>query len=122
MQMFKFLSALLVALALAAPASAATVTLNWTAPAPVAPNPTDITAIQIWDFATVAGLPPVNQQIGSVGPTLTTFTTAALAPGTHQFTAVAVYGEGSATPSNAVSEIIVTVLAPVTNLTGTVGP
>lgn len=103
-------------------AQAHTVTLNWTAPAPVAPNPTDITAIQIWDATAPAGQPPINSQIGSVGPAVTTFTTATLTAGAHSFTAVAVYGEGSAAASNVVPLTIpaATVLVPVTNLTGTI--
>lgn len=97
-----------------------TVTLTWTAPAPASPNPTDVTGIQIWDQFAPTGVPPVNTQIGSVAPTATTFTTAALAPGTHNFTAVAVYGEGPAAASNVVAETIVEVLAPVTNLVGVI--
>ena len=109
-------------LASVAAVQAATVTLNWIAPAPVAPNPTDLVAIQIWDFPPSTTSPSVNTMIGSVGPAVRTFTTTALVPGVHQFTAVAVYGECSAPPSNVVSQTIVVVLAPVTNLTGTINP
>jgi hypothetical protein len=122
--MRKLLLASLLSLALAAQASAASVTLNWTAAAPVAPNPTDITGYQIWDL-TSAGGPPLNAQIGSVGPTVTTFTTGTLTAGSsHQFTVVAVYGEGSAVPSNTFAATIpaTTTLAPATNLTGVINP
>lgn len=116
--MRKFLLSSLVSLALLGPASAAT--LKWTAPAPVSPNPTDIIAIQLWDLPPPqAGVPVPNVMIGSVAPTVTTFTTASLAPGTHTFTAVAVYGEGSAAPSNSAVLTVTVTLAPVTNLTVT---
>lgn len=103
-------------------ASAQTVTLNWTSPAPVAPNPVDLVSIQIWDQPIIPGLPAPNTMIGSVSPAVKTFKTGVLAAGVHQFTAVAVYGEGSAPPSNVVSLTVSVTLAPVTGLTGTVGP
>lgn len=97
-----------------------TVTLNWSAPAPVAPNPTDVLNIQIWNQVSPDGGIPANVMIGTVAPSVTTFTTGTLAPGVHNFTAVAVYGEGSAVPSNPFTATVVVVLAPVTDLTGTV--
>lgn len=91
-------------------------TLNWTLPA-FGTGPTDLTAIQLYDLA---GSPPANVLIRSVGPTVTSFTTDPLPPGsTHTFTAVAVYGEGSAAPSNAVVFTVSVTLAPITNLTVT---
>lgn len=119
--MRKFMLVAALCAALVAPASAAVVTLNWTAPAPVSPNPTDITGVQIWDLPPPqAGVPVPSVMIGSVAPTVTTITTPSLAPGAHTFTAVAVYGEGSAAPSNTAVFSISVILAPVTNLTGTV--
>lgn len=111
--MRKFLLSSLLSVALIAPASAAT--LNWTLPVFTSGNPTDLVSIELFDLT---GGPPANQMIGSVGPTVTSFTTAPLRPGsTHTFTAVAVYGEGSAPPSNSVVFTVSVTLAPITNLT-----
>lgn len=110
--MRKFLLSSLLSVALIGQASAAT--LNWTLPV-FGSGPSDLVAIQLYDLA---GSPPANVMIGSVGPTVTTFTTAPLPPGSsHTFTAVAVYGEGSAAPSNAVLFTVPLTLAPITNLT-----
>jgi hypothetical protein len=123
--MRKFLLALAFGIILAGPVAAATVTLNWTAAAPVAPNPTDVTGYQVWVLPPPVGTPPLssNTQLAQVAPNVTAFTTGTLAAGPYQFTVVAVYGEGSAAPSNtATATITTTVLAPATNLTATVNP
>lgn len=117
MIMRRFLLSSIVSLALIGSASAASGILNWTLPAS-----SGLQAIQIWDQPTSAGVPVPNTMIGSVGPTLTTFTTPQLAAGTHTFTAVAVYASGSAAPSNTAILNVTVTLAPVTNLTVTTGP
>lgn len=114
--MRKFLLSSLLSVALINSASAATVTLNWTAP--VASSAT-LTGIQIYDLA---GTPPVNVPIQTVAPTVTTFTTGQLVAGQHTFTAVAVYGSGASAPSNSVVFTVTITLPPVTNLTGTLNP
>lgn len=111
--MRKFLLSSLISLTLIGQASAASGILNWTLPA----SPSGLQTIQIFDSVTTSPGP-----IGTVGPTVTTFTTPQLAPGPHTFTAVAVYAAGSAAPSNAVLLTITAVLSPVTNLTVTQGP
>lgn len=111
--MRKFLLSSLASLALLGPASAASGILNWSLAA-VTPG---LQTIQIFDSAATSPGP-----IGSVGPTVTTFTTPQLASGPHTFTAVGVYAAGSATPSNAVILTITAVLGPITNLTVTQGP
>ena len=111
--MKKFLLSALLSAALIAPASAAS--LAWNLPAPTSGNPTDLVSITIFDQT---GSPPANLPIGSVGPTVTSFPIpTTLPPGSvHTFTAVAVYGEGNAPPSNSVVFTVTVTLAPVTNL------
>jgi hypothetical protein len=116
--MKKFLLPVAMLFALVGSASAASGILNWTLPVPA----TGLQAIQIWDAPDIAGVPSPNTQIGSVGPTVTTFTTPQLQVGIHTFTAVAVYAAGSAAPSNAAVLTITLTLPPVTNLTVTQGP
>ena len=100
-------------LVLTAPAHAASGVLNWS----LASTTSDLQSIQIFDTAATSPGP-----IGSVGPTVTTFTTGQLASGTHTFTAVAVYAAGSAAPSNTAILTVTTTLGPITNLTVTLGP
>jgi hypothetical protein len=122
--MRKLLLVFAASLALLAPAHASSVTVAWTAAAPVSPNPTDITGYQVQQVATVAGQPPVTTTLTTVGPTVTTAKTGQLAAGTYQYLVTATYGEGSAQPaSSPVVTISATVtLAPATNVTATVGP
>lgn len=118
--MKRFLLSSLVSLALVGPALAQSAVLKWTLPAAVSGQ--TLTAIQLWDQAVTTGVPLPNTMIGSVGPTLTTFTSSQLPAGTHTFTAVAVYGANSAAPSNAAILTVTVTLTPVTNLTVTQGP
>lgn len=122
--MKKFLLAAALCLAaVSAHAANANVNLNWVLPVPTSGNPTDIVAMEVWDQPIVTGFPSPNVKIASLGPTVKTFTsTGGLAPGVHQFTVVAVYGEGSAAPSNVLSLTIAATLAPATGLTGSVVP
>ena len=118
--MRKLLLASLTSLTLLAPAHAASGILNWTIPA--APTGQTLTAIQIYDQPTITGLPAPNTMLASLGPTLTTYTTAQLQAGTHAFTAVLVYGANSGAPSNTATLTVTLTLPSIANLTVTLGP
>lgn len=115
--MKKMLLAAVLCLAVS-PVSAESGILNWSLSA----TTTGLQEIQIWDLPPSTGVPIPNTMIGSVGPTLTTFTTPQLAAGTHTFTGVAVYATGSAVPSNTAILNVTVTLGPITNLTVTPGP
>jgi hypothetical protein len=120
--MTKFLAFSAAMLGLLGPAHAATVTLNWPTPVPAAGAATDITGMEVWDQQNNPSFPNANTRIAQLGATAQTFTTQPLLGGQHTFTVVAVYGEGSAAPSNSVTFSVSVVLTPVSGLTGVLNP
>lgn len=105
-----------------------TATLTWTNPTTridgSALAASDIASVNIFDQITNPNFPAPTIQIGSVGPGVNTFTTSALASGTHNFTVVVVDTQGNSSASSNVAVLSVGSAVPsaVTNLVATLNP